>query len=216
MKAFCSWSGGKDSVLSLYLARKSGIEPIFLLNMMEEEGKYSRSHGISKRLIEVQAEQMGMILVQRNTSWKEYENVFKETVLLLKNEGVEAGIFGDIDIEEHREWIDRVCREVGIVPVLPLWKKDREEILLEFIKNGFKAIVCAVKFDIPKPFLGREIDRSFIDDMKALSMDPCGEQGEFHTFVYDGPLFRRSLRVVRKGEICKDGYRFLDIGLEES
>ena len=137
MKAFCCWSGGKDGCLSLHRALKN-YELAYLVNMIAEDGKHSRTHGISSNLLRLQAESIGMTIVQRKTTWENYEEEFKKILRELKDEGITAGIFGDIDLQEHRDWVERVCKETGITPVLPLWKEEREKLLKEFIQVGFK------------------------------------------------------------------------------
>ncbi|MEM2086441.1 MAG: diphthine--ammonia ligase [Archaeoglobaceae archaeon] len=212
MKAFASWSGGKDSCLALYKALQSGAEVKLLLNTITEDGLYSRSHGIRAEVLKKQAEAIGIDILQIKTSWGDYEKNYKEALLRLKSEGFTHGVFGDIDLEVHREWIEKVCRSVGIEVVLPLWKMKREEIVREFINAGFRAVVCSVKESIlGKEWLGKEIDESFIEEMKKRSVDVCGENGEFHTFVYDGPLFKKPLKL-KFGEIRqRKGYNFIEI-----
>ncbi|MEM2271831.1 MAG: diphthine--ammonia ligase [Archaeoglobaceae archaeon] len=212
MKAFASWSGGKDSCLALYKALQSGAEVKLLLNTITEDGLYSRSHGIRAEVLKKQAEAIGIDILQIKTSWGDYEKNYKEALLRLKSEGFTHGVFGDIDLEVHREWIEKVCRSVGIAVLLPLWKMEREKILREFINAGFRAVVCSVKESIlGKEWLGKEIDESFIEEMKKRSVDVCGENGEFHTFVYDGPLFKKPLKL-KFGEIRqRKGYNFIEI-----
>jgi uncharacterized protein (TIGR00290 family) len=125
-------------------------------------------------------------------------------------------VFGDIYLQEHRDWIERVCREVGITPILPLWSMTPEHVLSDFIQIGFEAIVISVKADIfSEDWLGRRIDRSFLSDLKKLGqekeVDVCGEQGEYHTLVLDGPLFRKRMQVTYGVRVQRNGYWFLDI-----
>jgi len=167
MKAFISWSGGKESCLSCYEAMQSkDIEVSYLLNMISEDGRRSRSHGISVGLLRLQSEAMGIPILQIRSSWEDYEKRFKRAVLELKEKGIEAGIFGDIDLEQHRAWVERVCKEMGIKAILPLWGREREDILKEFINLGFEAIVVATSFD--KNWLGRKIDKKFLQELETL------------------------------------------------
>lgn len=212
MKAFASFSGGKESTLSCYRATKSGINISYLVNMISEDGLYSRSHGISSEALRIQAESVGIPLIQRKTSWRDYEEGFKRVISEVKKEGIEAGVFGDIDLQEHRDWVERVCSEVGIKPILPLWDEDREQILKEFIEVGFKAVIVATKADfLGKEWLGRRIDEKFIKDLKTLDIDLCGEEGEYHTFVFDGPLFRKSVKIITGKKVLRDDHWFLEI-----
>ena len=212
LNAFCCFSGGKESTLSLYKAFKN-FKVKYLLNMTSEDGKYSRSHGVSSRLLKFQASAIGIAIVQRKSTWENYEKEFKKVVLELKKENIKIGIFGDIDLQEHKDWIERVCKELKIKPILPLWKEEREKLIEEFINLGFKAIVIATnnKF-LGKDWLGRKIDLAFVNDLKALgNIDLCGEKGEYHTFVYDGPIFKNKVEFFTGKRILKDKNYFLEI-----
>lgn len=213
LKAFCSWSGGKESALSLYRAKKEGISIKYLLNMITEDGKHSRSHGLSKGLLKQQAENIGIPILQPCSSWQTYESEFKKAVGQLKMEGIEIGIFGDIDMEEHRVWVERVGSECGIKPILPLWDSRRDKLLKEFIESEFSAIVVSVNTSfLGKEWLGRCVDNKFISDLKGIAnVDICGEKGEYHTFVYNGPIFKKPMEIIIRGEILKDNYWFLEI-----
>ena len=214
-EAFCCWSGGKDSTFALYRSLKN-FKVTYLLNMISEDGKYSRSHGIKASLLKWQAETAGIKIIQRKSSLENYEKEFKKTILNLKTEKVTTGIFGDIDVQEHRDWIERVCQEAGITPVFPLWKCKREEIVNEFIQAGFKAIVVSTnaKF-LGSEWLGRKIDGEFINDLKNLcNIDLCGEAGEYHTFVFNGPIFKNPLEFIIGEKKLKDNRWFLDIKKE--
>lgn len=213
LKAFVSWSGGKESSLACYRARTKGIQIVCFVNMISEDGSYSRSHGISSELLRIQAEAIGIPIVQRKTTWQIYEEEFKDAIMQLKKEGINAGIFGDIDLQEHRDWVERVCKECGIKPLLPLWNEDREKLLREFISSGFKAIVCSTNSEfLDKDWLGSEINNDFIIKLKQLgSVDICGEKGEYHTFVYDGPLFKMPLKFKVGEKILKEKRWFLEL-----
>ena len=174
------------------IMRQPGIEVAFLLNMLAEQGDCSLSHNLPADLLREQAGMMGIPILQRKASRKEYEKEFKQAITDLKRQGVEAGVFGDIDLQVHRDWIERVCREAGIIPLFPLWDDKREDMLEEFISAGFKSrIVVTDPAALGEAWLGCEIDREFMAKIKTLSdVDACGEKGEYHTFVYDGPFFK--------------------------
>ncbi|MEW6674532.1 MAG: diphthine--ammonia ligase [Nitrospirota bacterium] len=214
MKAFVSWSGGKETSLSCYkVMQNQDVKVTYLLNMISEDGKHSRSHGINTSLLKAQAEAMRIPIVQIKTTWQTYEAEFKKAVLNFKEEGIKVGVFGDIDLQEHRDWVERVCKEICIKPLLPLWKEEREKLLEQFIRAGFKAIVVATnaKF-LGEEWLGRQIDGQFIEDLKALgNIDLCGEKGEYHTFVYDGPIFKKPVKFKIGRKILKDNRGFLEI-----
>lgn len=211
VRAFCCWSGGKESALSLYRAKNEGIEVTRLLNMTSEDGEYSRSHGIRANCLRLQSEAIRIPIIQRKTSWENYEREFKGAVLELKENGLEAGVFGDVDLQEHRDWVERVCKDLGVKPILPLWKEKREKIIKDFIKADFKAIVIATQANLlGKEWLGKKIDEEFIDNLKSLTnVDLCGEKGEYHTFVYDGPIFEKRVKFAVGKSVAKDGYWFL-------
>lgn len=211
MRAFCCWSGGKESALSLYKARGQGMDVKCLLNMISEDGKHSRSHGISSNILKRQAECMDIALIQPKSTWEDYEKEFKKSVSSL--DSIEGGVFGDIDMQEHRDWVERVCRDLGIVPVLPLWDKEREALLQEFIKVGFEAIVVATNAGfMGEDWLGRMVDREFIRDLKAIgNVDLCGERGEYHTFVFNGPIFKKAVEIKYGGKTLRDNHWMLEI-----
>lgn len=216
MKAFVSWSGGKETSLACYRAKDLGnFEIKYLLNMVSEDGSRSRSHGIGSALLRAQAEAMGIPIFQRKTSWETYEEEFKKAVSEFKKEDIQAGVFGDIDFQEHRDWVERICRETGITPVLPLWKEEREKLLEEFIQAGFKAVVVATDARVlGEEWLGRGINREFMEDLKTLeNVDLCGEKGEYHTFVYDGPIFKKAVEFIVGEKRLKDKHWFLDLEL---
>lgn len=199
MTALCSFSGGKDSCLALWRARKLGIDVRTLLVMFEESGERSRSHAISLPLVQLQAQALGLDLVVRSTSWKNYEAVFIETLRQLRAGGHEQAVFGDIDLQAHRDWEERVCAAAGIEAVLPLWLQDRRALVDEVLAAGFRAVVvCTDSRYLGDEFCGRQFDAQFIADLPA-GVDTCGENGEFHTFVYDGPCFRHAVRYSIDG-----------------
>lgn len=212
-KAFVSWSGGKDCCLACFKAMNDGLDVRFLLNMATEDGMRSRSHGLSKEVLEMQAQAIDLPLIQRMTSWNNYEQEFSKVLLELKEQGVTDGIFGDIDLDEHRLWVERVCQEYGITPHLPLWAQDQSALLREFIDSGFKALIVAVDASVMgEEWLGRVVDANLVVDLeKAGNITPCGEAGEYHTLVIGGPLFKKDLEVSKAERIMRDNHWFLDI-----
>lgn len=192
-KAFCSWSGGKDSCLALNRAIDFGYEITHLITMFDESGIRSRSHGVSLEVMKAQAESLGIEIITPFASWQDYETVFVETLRELKEKGCDYGIFGDIDLREHREWEEKVCRYAGITAVLPLWGENRLDLVNEFLDEGFSSIiVCINEKYLDKSFCGRKFDEHFISDLPE-NTDACGENGEFHTFVHDGKIFKNSI-----------------------
>lgn len=214
MKLFVSWSGGKDCMLALYRILKARQHTVtYLVNMCEAGGGRSRSHGVSKELIALQASALGIEIVQVESDFNLYEKKFKDVIGRLKKVGVEGGIFGDIYLQAHRDWIERVCREMDIQAIFPLWNNNTGDLLREFTDMGFKTIIVAVNADhLSASWLGREINTSFIDDILNMEgIDPCAENGEYHSFVYDGPLFIKPLMIERGKEYFKENHWFLEI-----
>jgi diphthine-ammonia ligase len=165
-----------------------------LVTMFDESGQRSRSHAVSLEIMRAQAASLGIEVITPAASWQDYETVFVETLKNLKAKGCDYGIFGDIDLEAHREWEEKICSAAGIEAVLPLWNEDRLELVKEFLLEGFRSVVICIneKF-LDKSFCGRVFGPEFIADLPE-SVDACGENGEFHTFVFDGPLFREPVR----------------------
>jgi uncharacterized protein (TIGR00290 family) len=195
VKVFSSWSGGKESALATYKAISQGHEVLYLLNFVSEDGQRSRSHGIKASVLALQAEAIGIPLIQVKTSWENYEENFKKVARELQDKGIEGGVFGDIEVEEHREWVERVCSEVGIKAFLPLWGIKAEELIEELLKLKFKAIVVATRLE--ENFLGKVLDKALVRQISNLGSHPCGENGEYHTFVTEGPIFKKALKVTR-------------------
>ena len=176
-------------MLALWHARAGNLRLTTLLTMFDETGLRSRSHGVPRALMQAQARALGLDLVGPSAGWKDYETVFVQALDELRSHGVEVAVFGDIDLEAHREWEARVCRQAGLEHCLPLWQRNRLELARESIALGFKAVVvCVDSRFLADEFCGRRFDESFIKDLPA-GVDACGENGEFHTFVFDGPLF---------------------------
>jgi len=212
MKVFCSWSGGKESCLACYKAMLEGHEIASLLTMVVTTGRYTRSHRLSRELLMAQSRAIGIPLHQRRASWDTYEREFIRTLISLKQEGIEGGIFGDLFLREHREWVERVCAEAGMVPLLPLWGMDGKDLLGGFIDAGFAVIVVAVRNDIMNDhWLGKRIDREFIEQMEKGGVDVCGENGEYHTLVVDGPIFRQRIYIKESRVTRRKTMAFLHV-----
>jgi diphthine-ammonia ligase len=213
---FASWSGGKDCCLALYRAESAGLDVRYLANTVTEDGKRSRSHGIAAEVIQMQSQAIGIPLVQRRATRENYEAEFINMLRAFKQEGIDGGVFGDIDFNEHREWIDRVCQKADITPHLPLWLESQDKLVREFIDSGFEAIVVAAKADLfGEEVLGQKIDRNFLQQLEEMSqtipITPCGESGEYHTLVIDGPIFKKRLEILETSKVLREGRRFLEI-----
>ena len=215
--AVSSWSGGKDSCFACYKAIQDGYKITHLLNFISRESQRGCFHGLESDLLKLQAERIGIPIVQKEVSsdMKNYEQEFKEAVLELKAKGAEAMVFGDIYLLEHESWIDRVCGEINIPNVQPLWNVPTLKLMDEFIALGFKAVIVSCKADVlGSEFLGRHIDKDLIQQFEAMGICPCGENGEFHTLVVDGPFFKKPIEILETRKVLKEGFWkhwFLDI-----
>lgn len=214
MKVVAAWSGGKDSCFAYYKAVKEGLEVISLLTFMHSE-ELSNFHGIPVDLLFAQADALGLPLVKRVTKPNMYEQQFKETLLEFKAKGVEGLVTGDIyEVAMHEKgWLERVCKEVGLIPIRPLWQGDTKEIFNDYITAGFKSTVVRTNLSVlSEEWLGRELDKQFFNDiLKLRNVDPCGEGGEYHTIVTDGPNFKSYIKLVETQTSTSDGYGHLDI-----
>lgn len=209
MRAMVSWSGGKESALALYRAQQAGHRPVCLLNCVDAAGERAMSHGVPAALIAAQAEALGLPISQPRVTWESYEERFKSALLEIKRQhGIEAGVFGNIDVAEHRQWVERICRETGIEPLLPLWGAEREALLEELLLLGFKAIIVnALSEPLGPAWIGRQLGTVSLEELRKRPVDLCGEKGEYHTLVIDGPIFASAI-VLQHATITEHGDRF--------
>ena len=213
MSYISSWSGGKDSCFACYQALTQGYKISHLANFVSQEFKRVSFHGTEAELIQLQSQATGIPLLQKATTWDGYEQEFKEGVKSLLPQGIRGMVFGDIFLQEHRDWVERVCGELGIEAILPLWNKDTEKIFTDFIDAGFEAIIVSAKDElIDKDWIGQRVDRKFLAYLKTKNIDPCGENGEYHTLVVNGPLFKRKIEIIESRTINRDNHWLLDTG----
>jgi diphthine-ammonia ligase len=211
IKVFASWSGGKDCCLALFRALSEGLDVCRLANTVTADGRRSCSHGIAAAVIRAQAQAMEIPIVQCRTSGDNYRAEFVKMLQGFREQGIAGGVFGDIDFGPHREWIEDVCREAAVKPYLPLWQEDQRKLVEEFIDAGFVATVVAIKAEVlGKEILGKKIDRAFLGSLPA-GVSPCGEAGEFHTLVLDGPVFKRTLEITAGPSVTRGVHHFLEI-----
>jgi diphthine-ammonia ligase len=211
MSYIASWSGGKESCLALYEALGQGYKISRLVNLVSEESRRVSFHGTEPGLIQLQSQAIGIPLLQKMTVWGKYEQDFKNAVRSLIPDGIEGMVFGDIYLQEHKDWVEGVCAELGIEAIEPLWGRNTEEVLLSFIDSGFEAvIVCAQSELIDEEWIGRRVDKALLKYLKSHNVDPCGENGEYHTLVVNGPFFRRQIQLIETRTIARDRYWFLD------
>ncbi len=208
----CSWSGGKDSCFALMQAMQQGYTPKVLLNVLNEEGKISRSHGIPAAILQLQAKAAGLPIQLVSSSWADYETKFTATLSELKEEyDLTHAIFGDIDLQDHRDWEEKVCANAGLTALLPLWQQDREQLVMQMLDAGIKTMIVSCNEVLGPSFLGRIIDKDCIADLRNAGVDVCGENGEFHTLVLDCPLFDEAVHIVVKNKVLHDKYWFAEL-----
>jgi len=216
-KFAASYSGGKDSVLAIYKAIQQGNQLIALITTYNKDKDRSWFHGLPKPLLESVSESLDVPSWLIETTGKEYAENFEKSLLRVKEHGVDACVFGDIDIEEHREWCNERCQAVGIEAVFPLWNKNRKELVYEFIDNGFTANITVIDTNrLGEHFLGQKITKTMVDQIEAYGADICGENGEYHTFVSEGPIFSKPIDFLFKEKIIEDNYAILPISVAKN
>jgi uncharacterized protein (TIGR00290 family) len=213
-----SWSGGKDSCLACFKAMDKGYQIGFLLNLISRKFQRCCFHGIPKKLIQLQANLMGIPLFQKEVSddMALYEQEFKEAVTSLKSKGSREMVFGDIYLMEHKNWVERVGQDLNIEVIEPLWGTNTLKVMEEFIDLGFKAVVVSAQASLfSKDIIGQPVDREILAILKRKGICPCGENGEYHTFVLGGPIFKKGeIRIKKSQVVFKEGFWshwFLDI-----
>lgn len=211
-----SWSGGKDSALAFYRAKQKGSVPERLLTMFEEDEERSKSHALPMEIIQAQANSLGIPLMTRGADWNSYESQFLDAMEECVHAGIRNGVFGDIDLEDHLKWVQTTCAKVGMKAIHPLWMEPRRKLLEEFVSEGFEAYIIVVNTKMmPAEFIGRRFTIGLMDELEALGIDSCGESGEFHTVVVDGPIFNERIALTFNGQHVRDGYVFMDVELEK-
>lgn len=209
-KAIFNWSSGKDSALALYKTlHNPDIEVISLLTSVNKQYNRISMHGVRAELLEQQAESIGLPLhkmeIPEMPSMEIYENVMRKTLGKFKEKGITHSIFGDIFLEDLRKYREDKLSEMQLEGVFPLWKIDTKVLIQEFLDLGFKTIVtCVNERNLDKSFAGRIIDAQFIADLPD-DVDVCGENGEFHTFTFDGPIFSKPI-AFEIGEVVYRKY----------
>ena len=210
-----SWSGGKDSALALWRARARGLRPVTLLTLLDETGERSRSHGLPVAVLEAQAASIGVPLVTAGATWDEYTDVFVRALSGLARPSVRACVFGDIDIEPHREWCVKATADAGLDAIHPLWQEPRRALLGELFDAGFRATIVVLREPTldPLSLLGRELTPAVVDLIAAAGHDASGETGEYHTVVTAGPIFAAPVPLSFGTPVRRGDHWAVDVGL---
>lgn len=210
-----SWSTGKDSAWCLHVLRESGARVAGLLCTVNEAFQRVAMHGVRRELLLAQAEAVGLPLwevpIPNPCSNSAYEAAMAGVLERARRAGIRAVAFGDLFLEDIRRYRERMMARTGIVPRFPLWGEPTGELARRMIDAGVRAkVVCVDLRHLAPSFAGREFDRGFLADLPP-GADPCGERGEFHTFVYDGPVFSRPIPVAVGEVVQRDGFGFADL-----
>lgn len=208
------WSGGKDSSLALARARSAGLEVTRLVNFYDAESGRVRFHALRRELVSAQADALGLELVAIGCAWAEMEGRLLEVLARLRIEGFEGVVLGDIHLADVRAWYETRVRAAGLDHVEPLWGEPPARLLAEFVAAGGRAVVtCVDRAELDGSWLGRELDGSFLDSIAAAGVDPCGENGEYHTFCFGGPGFSAPIVWVAGERREDDRFSQLDVAL---
>ncbi|MDV3954567.1 diphthine--ammonia ligase [Elizabethkingia anophelis] len=227
-KVLMNWSGGKDSAMALYnILNNKNYKVEGLLTSVNAANQRISMHGVSGEVLVKQAESIGLPLTKINlpeaSDMTAYENIMEQTLSTFTEQGIETSVFGDIFLEDLRKYREQQLEKIGWKAVFPLWKKDTRNLVYEFLELGFRTRICCInKQYLDSDFLGCDLDEYLIDKLPE-NVDPCGENGEFHTFVYAGPVFQNNLSIKNGERVEKSynhdgkayGYEFCDILLED-
>lgn len=206
------WSGGKDSAMALTRARAIGLEVAALLNFVDDASRRVRFHATRAELIAAQAAATGVPLRQLATSWAGFEAEFRSVLADLAQEGFAGVIFGDIHLADVRAWYEARVRDAGLEHVEPLWGEPPAALLREFVTGGGRAVVtCCEQGKLDDGWLGRIIDERFVEEIAATGIDACGENGEYHSFAFAGPIFRAPVAWTGGEVRIQDGFAQLDL-----
>ncbi len=208
-----AWSGGKDSLHALHRAERQGYRITHLFNIHESSTGRVRFHGVRRRLIEAQAEALELELIQEGSGPEDFEAAFGRVLDRLKEIGLRGVVFGNIHLEEIREWYERRTRARGFDHLEPLWDGDPLRLVRGFLALGYRCLVVSIDLSCGDPdWLGRELSSDLVRRIvRRGDVDPCGERGEYHTFAWEGPRFRRPVPFRRGAFEEREGHRFLDL-----
>jgi uncharacterized protein (TIGR00290 family) len=214
--AAVSWSGGKDACLALHRARAE-FQFTKAVTMMDETGERSRSHGLRRDVMQAQIDALGLRWLTRGCTWDAYEDSFVDALREARDGGVTHLVCGDILYPEHRAWVEQVCAAAGVTAVEPLYGSPTIEVYRDFLALGGVARVVAIEAAKLGPdWLFRQLDASMPAECAALGVDPCGENGEFHTVVTDCPAFAAPLALEAGDRVLRRGYWAVDVRLSST
>lgn len=217
---FC-WSGGKDSAFALHrIMQDDRYDVAALLTTYNERYRRVSMHGVSLELSELQARSIGLpldkVFVSERSSNEEYTLKMAERMLVYKEQGVMTVAFGDIFLEDLRQWREGNLAQIGMRAIFPLWKNDTRALVREFVDLGFASKICCVsEAHLDESALGRDVDLAFVESLPP-QVDPCGENGEFHSFAYAGPIFHEPLAISAGERVHRDGFWFCDLSVESA
>lgn len=211
-KFVASYSGGKDSVLAIYRAIKMGMTPMELITTYNIDKERSWFHGIPEEVLQTASKAMNIPLSLIKTSGEDYAINFEKKLRQAKENGAEVCVFGDIDIQGHFDWCSEICKKAGIEAYFPLWKESRRDLVYEFIDEGFKTILNVIDSSrLSKNFLGQVLTRELAEKIEAYGADICGENGEYHSFAFDGPIFSKQVEFIKGETIQVDNFVIMPI-----
>ena len=214
MKFAVSFSGGKDSILALHEMVEAGHEPVALLVMYRQEAERSWVHGIEPELLAAIGEVLEIPLICCSAKSETYDEDMERGLRQAQELGAQTCVFGDIDIPAHREWDEARCAAVGMDAILPLWRRDRVSTVRETLDLGYRCLIKCVRNDIlPATWLGQPLSHAHVEQMLAQGIDACGENGEYHTVVVDGPLFSHAVAVENRRSVFLDQITVADLSL---
>lgn len=212
-RAVVSWSGGKDCCLALHLSL-SQFEIVGLISTMTEDGLRSRSHGLRANLLVKQAEALGVRHISEHSTWDSYEEDFARLLVRSKALDVTHVIFGDLYPDAHKEWAELQCNRQGLIGVEPLWSEPSEKVGRQFLSIGASAVIVTVRDKmLDAAYLGRRYSYELMEEFLSMGIDPCGERGEFHTFVTAYPGFSQEIMIVSGGIHREKSCTAIDLSL---
>lgn len=214
LRFVASYSGGKDSMLAIHRAIQNGMKLQALLITYNTDRGRSWFHGIPEDVLMAISESIGVPIHLIRTAGAEYGDNFEKALLEEKQRGAQACVFGDIDIPGHLEWGSERCRAVGLTPCFPLWQENRRALAEECIRSGFRPVVTVVDTSrLDASFAGKPLTLETLQRMEEAGIDPCGENGEYHSFVSDGPIFSHPVDVEFEMPIMQNGFAVVPIKL---